>query len=78
MVMNITDLKRYIDLAVMKPLDHKNLDMDVPYFKDHISTSENVAIFIWLSLKKVIENPDLLYKIKLYETDKNIIVYKGE
>lgn len=30
--MNITDLKHYIDLAIMKPLDHKNLDKDVEYF----------------------------------------------
>lgn len=78
MVMNVTDLKKYIDMAVMEPLDHKNLDLDVPYFKNHVSTSENVAIFIWQSLKKAIDNPDLLYKIKLFETDKNIVVYKGE
>lgn len=78
MVMNVTDLNKYIEIAVMEPLDHKNLDMDVPYFKDHVSTTENVAIFIWQHLKKVIDNPDLLYKVKLYETDKNIVVYKGE
>lgn len=78
MVMNISDLKKYIDVAVMQPLDHKNLDMDVPYFKDVVSTTENVAIFVWQSLKKVMDNPDLLYKVKLYETDKNIVVYKGE
>lgn len=78
MVMNVADLKKYIDIAVMEPLDHKNLDLDVPYFKDHVSTTENVAIFIWNRLKKVIDNPDLLYKIKLYETDKNVVVYKGE
>lgn len=32
MVMNIHDLKQYIDQAIMKPLDHKNLDKDVDYF----------------------------------------------
>lgn len=78
MVMNVADLKKYIDMAVMEPLDHKNLDLDVPYFKNHVSTTENVAIFIWQSLKKAINNPDSLYKIKLFETDKNIVVYKGE
>lgn len=78
MVMNVADLKQYIEIAVMEPLDHKNLDMDVPYFKDHVSTTENVAIYIWKRLKNVMDNPDLLYKIKLYETDKNIVVYKGE
>ncbi|XP_025200976.1 6-pyruvoyl tetrahydrobiopterin synthase [Melanaphis sacchari] len=78
MVMNVADLKKYIDIAVMEPLDHKNLDMDVPYFKDRVSTTENVAIFIWQSLKNVMHNPNLLYKVKLFETDKNIVVYKGE
>lgn len=76
--MNVTDLKKYINAAVMNPLDHKNLDKDVPYFEDHISTTENVATFIWENLKKIMDNPNLLYKIKLYETEKNIVVYKGE
>jgi len=78
MVMNVADLKNYIEIAVMEPLDHKNLDMDVPYFKNRVSTTENVAIFIWERLKHVMDNPRLLYKIKLHETDKNIVVYKGE
>lgn len=78
MVMNIADLKKYIEIAVMEPLDHKNLDLDVPYFKNCVSTTENVAIFIWKSIQNIINNPNLLYKVKLYETDKNIVVYKGE
>lgn len=78
MVMNIADLKKFINIAIMEKLDHKNLDMDVPYFKYNVSTTENLAIFIWYELKTVLDKPDLLYKIKLYETDKNIVVYKGE
>lgn len=76
--MNITDLKKYINIAVMEPLDHKNLDQDVNYFKDHVSTTENVAIFIWQSLQKIMDNPSLLYEVKLHETDKNIVLYRGE
>ncbi|XP_074256685.1 6-pyruvoyl tetrahydrobiopterin synthase isoform X3 [Saimiri boliviensis] len=34
MVMNLTDLKKHMEEAIMQPLDHKNLDMDVPYFAD--------------------------------------------
>ncbi|KAF3830887.1 hypothetical protein GH733_002125 [Mirounga leonina] len=34
MVMNLTDLKEYMEEAIMKPLEHKNLDLDVPYFAD--------------------------------------------
>ncbi|KAG5193538.1 hypothetical protein MJG53_019630 [Ovis ammon polii x Ovis aries] len=34
MVMNLTDTKEYMEKAIMKPLGHKNLDLDVPYFTD--------------------------------------------
>ncbi|KAG5262662.1 hypothetical protein AALO_G00277460 [Alosa alosa] len=77
MVMNLTDLKQYIEEAIMIPLDHKNLDKDVPYFADVVSTTENLAVFIWDSLTKLLP-PNLLYEIKVYETDKNIVVYRGE
>ncbi|XP_062382050.1 6-pyruvoyl tetrahydrobiopterin synthase [Sardina pilchardus] len=77
MVMNLTDLKLYIEEAIMIPLDHKNLDKDVPYFADVVSTTENLAVFIWDSLAKLLP-PNLLYEIKVHETDKNIVVYRGE
>lgn len=38
MVINITELKEYMDEAIMKPLDHKNLDKDVDYFQDLVSS----------------------------------------
>ncbi|XP_047570846.1 6-pyruvoyl tetrahydrobiopterin synthase-like [Lutra lutra] len=77
MVMNLTDLKEYMEEAIMKPLDHKNLDLDVPYFADVVSTTENVAIYIWENLQKFLPL-GVLYKVKVYETDNNIVVYKGE
>ncbi|XP_044777193.1 6-pyruvoyl tetrahydrobiopterin synthase-like [Neomonachus schauinslandi] len=42
MVMNLTDLKEYME-AMKKPLDHKNLDLDVPYFADAVSTTEKCS-----------------------------------
>ncbi|XP_026096634.1 6-pyruvoyl tetrahydrobiopterin synthase-like [Carassius auratus] len=77
MVMNLTDLKEFIEVAIMKPLDHKNLDLDVPYFADVVSTTENLSVFIWDSLEKLLP-PDSLHEIKIYETDKNIVVYRGD
>nr|XP_055161246.1 6-pyruvoyl tetrahydrobiopterin synthase [Nyctereutes procyonoides] len=77
MVMNLTDLKEYMEEAIMKPLDHKNLDLDVPYFADVVSTTENVAVYIWENLQKFLPL-GVLYKVKVYETDNNIVVYKGE
>ncbi|NWX19116.1 PTPS synthase, partial [Aegotheles bennettii] len=77
MVMNLADLKEYMEEAITEPLDHKNLDKDVPYFAEVVSTTENVAVFIWENLKKLLP-VGTLYKVKVYETDKNIVVYKGE
>ncbi|NWU54179.1 PTPS synthase, partial [Dromas ardeola] len=77
MVINLTDLKEYMQEAIMEPLDHKNLDKDVPYFAEVVSTTENVAVFIWENLKKLLP-VGTLYKVKVYETDQNIVVYKGE
>ncbi|XP_029311776.1 6-pyruvoyl tetrahydrobiopterin synthase [Cottoperca gobio] len=77
MVMNLTDLKRCIEEVIMIPLDHKNLDKDVPYFAKVVSTTENVAVYIWDNMVKVVP-PSLLYEIRIYETDKNIVIYRGE
>lgn len=77
MVMNISDLKLYMKKVLMDQLDHKNLDKDISYFKNIVSTTENVAIYIFNELKKIMPNSDLLYEVKIYETDKNIVIYRG-
>ncbi|XP_031168121.1 6-pyruvoyl tetrahydrobiopterin synthase [Sander lucioperca] len=77
MVMNLTDLKRCIEEVIMIPLDHKNLDEDVPYFASVVSTTENVAVYIWDNMVKVLPS-NLLYEIKIHETDKNVVIYRGE
>ncbi|KAK2820976.1 hypothetical protein Q5P01_023935 [Channa striata] len=77
MVINLTDLKKCIEDVIVVPLDHKNLDKDVPYFANVVSTTENVAIYIWDNMVKALP-PNLLYEIKIYETDKNVVVYRGE
>lgn len=76
--MNLSDLKIYMEESIMKVMDHKNLDKDVPYFHNLVSTTENVAVFIWNSLSAQLPNSSLLYEVKVFETDKNIMVYRGE
>ncbi|KAI8340673.1 hypothetical protein BC941DRAFT_347630 [Chlamydoabsidia padenii] len=85
MVMNMVDLKKCINKAVMDPLDHRNLDMDVEYFKHTPSTVENLAVFIWDNFNHHLQkdfwssaNTARLYKVKIYETDHNSVEYMGE
>jgi 6-pyruvoyltetrahydropterin/6-carboxytetrahydropterin synthase len=46
MVVNLFDLKRVL-LDMIEEFDHKNLNLDMPYFKDRIPTSENFAHVLW-------------------------------
>ncbi|KAK3827759.1 MAG: 6-pyruvoyltetrahydropterin synthase [Benniella sp.] len=80
MVINITDLKKTLQTAVMEPCDHRNLDIDVPFFRSQPSTTENLAVFLWENIKEHLPPSTTydLYEIKLYETDKNVVVYRGE
>lgn len=77
MVMNLTELKVIMDDAIMKPLDHKNIDKDVLYFNAVPSTAENIAVFIYDGVRERLDRPELLFEVKLYETDKNFVVYRG-
>lgn len=49
MVVNLFDLKRVL-LDVIEEFDHKNLNLDMPYFKDRIPTSENFAHVLWTKI----------------------------
>lgn len=75
MVVNLVAVKEAISV-VEKQLDHKHIDRDVPHFATVISTTENVAIFIFDQLKLGSIGP-LLHKVVVWETENNKFVYKG-
>jgi 6-pyruvoyltetrahydropterin/6-carboxytetrahydropterin synthase len=67
MVVNLFDLKRIL-LNVLEEFDHKNLNLDMPYFEGRIPTSENLARVLWTKLdtQKAIGT---LHAIRLYEDE---------
>lgn len=76
----LIDLKILKDLIydeVEKPFDHKNLNLDVPEFKELNPTVENIAVVIWNKLRRKL---DTKYKITvtLYETPRNFVTYTEE
>ncbi len=73
----VYDLKVLSDLIkenILKHFDHKNLNLDTPYFKNLNPTAENIAVVIWRILRQLIDNRYEL-KIKLYETERNYVEY---
>jgi 6-pyruvoyltetrahydropterin/6-carboxytetrahydropterin synthase len=73
----VIDLKLLSDIIeenVLEKLDHKNLNLDMPYFKNLNPTAENIVVVIYDILRqKINEKFDL--KIRLYETDRNFVEY---
>ena len=76
MVMDLSDLKKIIVREVEDVLDHKNLNLDIDYFKDKIPSTENLAVFIWNKLNDSIELEGKL-SIVLYQTPRNFAAYSG-
>lgn len=76
----VLDIKELADLIyeeVELAFDHKNLNLDVPDFKDLIPTAEHIAVVIWKKLSRRL-NPQFSLEITLYETPRNFVTYKGE
>lgn len=67
MIINLYDLKQHL-WDVLIEFDHKNLNLDTPYFKNRIPTTENLALTLWSLLKLHPQLPDL-DRIRLYEDD---------
>jgi 6-pyruvoyltetrahydropterin/6-carboxytetrahydropterin synthase len=68
MIINLTDLKKYVN-EIVKSFDHKFLNLDTPYFKDKIPTTENIAKVMFELIENLIKNKGdfSLHKIRLYE-----------
>lgn len=46
MVMNLKDLKEILQDEIVEPMDHKNLNHQLDFFKTHVPTLENIARYI--------------------------------
>ena len=80
----VIDLKRLSNLIkadVIDKVDHKNLNLDVPFLENKMASCENIIIEFWKILAPGIEHiaPNAkLHALKLYETPRNFVEYFGE
>jgi len=75
-LIDIEKLKTIIKEEVEDYLDHKNLNIDVPEFKELNPTMENISILIWNRLRIKLA-AKYLVSVKLFETPRNFVIYKG-
>jgi 6-pyruvoyltetrahydropterin/6-carboxytetrahydropterin synthase len=69
----VVDLKELSDVIcrrVIRDVDHRNLNTDVPWLEGCIPTAENLALMFWERVRSELPEGSLR-SVRLWETDKN-------
>src|SRR5664279_2242016 len=53
-VVNLKELSKIIIEKVITPLDHRNINLEVPFMSGKLASTENLAISIWEELEEEI------------------------
>jgi 6-pyruvoyltetrahydropterin/6-carboxytetrahydropterin synthase len=78
-VVDLKILSKIIKSEIIEALDHRNLNLDVPFMAGKMASTEILAIEIWNQLAPHINTLGCkLHSIKLYETENNFVEYLGE
>lgn len=79
-VIDLKKLSTLIRTHIIEKVDHKNLNLDVPFMEDKLASTENLVIEFWKILAPQIESISKakLHSLKLYETPRNYVEYFGE
>ena len=75
-VVNLADVKRVAEREIVDAVDHKNLNLDVPFMAGTIPTTENLVLACWRILAPQLA-PARLAKLKLWETENHYVEYDG-
>ena len=80
MVMNLNELMDIVMTRIVRQVDHKHLNHDVPFLQGMVPTAENVAVAVWGELETELEKLSescRLSRIRLYESRNNFVEYRG-
>ena len=77
-VMDLKDLKDLVNRRVVDDLDHRNLNLDVPWLEGVIPSTENLVVKVWERIAPLIPPPAKLDRLVLWETPRHWVEYSGE
>ncbi|MDX2193739.1 MAG: 6-carboxytetrahydropterin synthase [Gemmatimonadales bacterium] len=75
-VFDLGILQRIVDETILERLDHKNLNLDVDWFRELIPSAEHIAIVCWRQLAPKLP-AGLALSVRLWETPRNSVEYAG-
>lgn len=76
-VMDLSELARLVERKVLDKVDHRNMNVDVPFMQGINPTSENIIVAIWRILEPAVR-PARLTRLRLRETENNFVEYEGD
>lgn len=75
-VVDLGELARVAEHELIDQLDHRNLNLDVPFLAGVNPTSENIVVACWRVLAPRVA-PAALTRLRLWETENNYVEYDG-
>jgi 6-pyruvoyltetrahydropterin/6-carboxytetrahydropterin synthase len=76
-VVDLGALKDVLHQRIVDKVDHKNLNQEVDFMDGLNPTTENFAVAIWEQLEDHLPS-GRLHCVRLYETPRNFVEYRGE
>jgi len=77
-VIDLKDLSKLLKEEVIDVIDHKNINIDVPFMKDKWASTEVLCEEIWKIIQQPIKKMGAtLHCVKLVETENNYVEYYG-
>lgn len=73
MIISLAEFDHKI-FSLLKKIDHKHLNLEVPFFKNKISSGEYIVKYLWQNIAGKFPNK-MLYHLKLWETKNNYFDY---
>lgn len=76
---DLKEVSKIINEKIIDLIDHKNINLEVPFMKGKLASTENITIAIWEELEnEIVKLGATLHKVKLNETENNSVEYFGE
>lgn len=75
-VVDLGHVRDIVEREVIEQVDHRNLNLDVPFLAGRNPTSENIVVAMWGVIAPAIA-PARLSRLRLWETENNYVEYDG-
>ena len=75
-VIDLGKLRAIVEREVIDQVDHRNMNVDVPFMAGTNPTAENIVVACWRVLEPHV-TPGKLARLRLWETENNYVEYEG-